>query len=253
MNDKASILDDLLQLARLAGTSDRMALLGEGNVSGQHDEKHFLIKASGTCLATLSENQLVEVEAQTILDALEQSSLDDHQIEALLLSSRVDQAALKPSVETLFHAWLLQLPGVNFVGHTHPICVNQVLCSPRSQEFAQRRLFPDHIVYCGAESVLVPYVDPGLVLAQRIAEEVTAFRERLGTVPKNILLENHGLIALGQSARQVEAALLMAEKAAEIFIGATAAGGPVFLPQEEGERIAGRSDEHYRQRMMETR
>src|SRR5690606_22302984 len=100
---------------------------------------------------------------------------------------RVNSDALKPSVESLFHAWLLGLPDVRFVGHAHPVAVNQLLCSPGAQQFARKRLFPDQIVYCGAESVLVPYVDPVLVLARRIAAEVDAFRMRTGRLPVTIL------------------------------------------------------------------
>jgi hypothetical protein len=36
-------------------------------------------------------------------------------------------------------------------------------------------------------------------------------------------------------------------KAARIFAGAAALGGPVFLSQEVIDRIGGRKDEHYRQ------
>ena len=43
----------------------------------------------------------------------------------------------------------------------------------------------------------------------------------------------------------------MAEKAAKVFVGAASVGGPIFMPDEEVERIASRSDEHYRQRMPE--
>jgi len=246
------INEELLHLAHVAGTSSDMAILGEGNVSARLDDQRFLIKASGTNLASLTEQQLVEVNTRTILAALEGGKASDEEIESLLLASRVDPTALKPSVETLFHAWLLELPGVDFIGHTHPICVNQLLCSPRAREFAQARLFPDHIVYCGAESVLIPYVDPGMILSRRIADEVTKFVNRTGTIPRNILLENHGLIALGGTARQVEAGLLMAEKAAKLFVGAVTVGGPQFMPKSEVDRIAGRIDEHYRQRMMES-
>jgi hypothetical protein len=42
----------------------------------------------------------------------------------------------------------------------------------------------------------------------------------------------------------------MAEKAAEIFVGAATLGGPVFLTSAQCERIAGRPDEHYRQKML---
>ena len=50
--------------------------------------------------------------------------------------------------------------------------------------------------------------------------------------------------------RRCWGSLLMAEKAAEIFVGAAALGGPVFLTAAQCERIAGRPDEHYRQKML---
>lgn len=250
---RAEVCENLLELAHRAGTVEQMAILGEGNVSGQINAEQFLIKASGTQLDTLTSSQLVEVNSRTVLDALAGQDTNDDNVETLLLACRVNPEALKPSVETLFHAWLLELPGIAFVGHTHPICVNQLLCSPRAKDLAERRLFPDHIVYCGSQSVLIPYVDPGMTLARRIVHKVQAFTQRTGCIPKTILLENHGIIAIGETAPQVEPALLMAEKAARVFIGAVTAGGPIFLPDDQVERIASRSDEHYRQRMLEAR
>lgn len=179
--------------------------------------------------------------------------MTDLEIDAALLAARVDPAAKKPSVEAIFHAYLLSLPGVEFVGHTHPITVNGLLCSPHAAAVAARRLFPDEIVCCGEESVLVPYTDPGLVLAQAIRRETEAFHARRGVVPRVILLANHGLIALGATPAAVLAATLMAEKAAKIFAVAAAAApatGPVFLTAEQVARIAGRPDEHYRRRAL---
>jgi rhamnose utilization protein RhaD (predicted bifunctional aldolase and dehydrogenase) len=162
----------------------------------------------------------------------------------------VDRHSLKPSVESLFHAHLLSLPGVAFVGHTHPISLLGILCSPRAEEFARLRLFPDHIVYCGRESVFIPYVDPGLTLARTIAQEVEHFREKLGVLPKTILLQNHGLIAIGGRHTEVTAALSMSEKAARVFLASVACGGPAPLTAQQVDRIDGRMDEHYRQRML---
>jgi len=48
----------------------------------------------------------------------------------------------------------------------------------------------------------------------------------------------------------VLAAMLMAEKAAKVFVGAAALGGPVFMTAEHVQRIAGRPDEAYRQRAL---
>jgi hypothetical protein len=42
----------------------------------------------------------------------------------------------------------------------------------------------------------------------------------------------------------------MAEKAARIFVGAAALGGPVPLTAQNVARIDSRPDEHYRQKML---
>ena len=75
---------------------------------------------------------------------------------------------------------------------------------------------------------------------------------RLSRPPRVILLENHGLIALGATPEAVLAATLMAVKAAEIFASAAAISGgdPQFLTAAQVERIAGRPDEHYRQKAL---
>lgn len=243
---------DLLEMAASLGDARQMAILGEGNISGRLDDGFFLVKASGTRLASLREEHLVEVDHRPLVAAIQDGSdLRDEEMEQLLLAARRDAKALKPSVESLFHAWLLGLPGVHFVGHTHAVAVNQILCSPRAREFAMKRLIPDQIVYCGAESVLVPYVDPGLTLARTIAYDVESFMKRTGVTPRTILLENHGIIALGKWHTDVMAALSMAEKAARIFVGATALGGPIFMSDDEVRRIEARMDEHYRQRMLQ--
>ena len=253
MDSRASLELQLLELAHELGDGRQMSILGEGNISGGLEEGRFLVKASGTQLTTLRPEHLVEVNAAPVLEAL-QSGRDtpDEDVDRMLLDARTDPHALKPSVETLFHAWLLEMPGIRVVGHVHAIAVDQVLASPRKVEFATRRVIPDQVVYCGAESPLVPYVDPGLTLARRIMTEVNSFRDRTGRMPKTILLENHGIIAIGQHCREVAAALAMAEKAARIFVGAAALGGPVFMDPRQVRRIASRMDEHYRQRMLQS-
>ena len=228
-----------------------MAILGEGNVSGNVDAGTFLVKASGTSLQHLKPADLVQVRRRQLLKALAaDAAVDDAQAEHLLLSCRTNKAALKPSVETLFHAWLLSLPGINFVGHVHAVAINAVLCSPYAEDFAYRRIMPDQVVYCGVKSVLIPYVDPGTQLAQRIARDVEEFTRTEEGLPRLILLKNHGIIAIGSHAREVSAALSMAEKAARVFIDAVAIGGPVYMPESQIWRIAGRADEHYRQKML---
>ena len=59
-------------------------------------------------------------------------------------------------------------------------------------------------------------------------------------------MENHGVVALGQSAKEVLNIHLMADKWAKTLQGTYALGGPAFLPDEEAARIDNRLDEHYR-------
>ena len=245
------ILQDLLTLSRELGREDRgLAMLGEGNTSARLGDDTFLVKASGTCLGTLKEDDVVECRFSALLPLLEKESLTDQQVDDALLAARVDPQAKKPSVEAVFHAWTLSLPGVKFAGHTHATTVNQILCSPRSRDFAGHRMVPDEIVCCGPASVFVPYTDPGLKLAQTIRRETEAFIQKQQRQPRVILMQNHGIITLGATWQAVLSSMLMAEKAAKIFTGAAALGGPVFLSGENIARIAGRPDEAYRQRAL---
>ena len=246
MTDRIS---ELLSLAHTLGRDD-LSILGEGNVSAKLDANQFAVKASGASLAKLKQNGLTTCDSAKVLRVLELKTATDGQIEEALMDARIDSSAKKPSVEAVFHAWLLSLDNIHFVGHCHPRSVNQVLCSPRARDFAQRRLFPDEVVCCGPASVFVPYVDPGLPLAREIRERTNLFLQEHGFLPRVIVLQNHGLITIGPSASAVQACTLMAVKAAEIFVGAAALGGPNFLTQQAIDRIASRPDEAYRQREL---
>ena len=251
-HDSPSPLQRLLELSHELGREERrLAILGEGNASARSSVGTFHVKASGSNLATLAGSGVSECRFADLVPLLDRRGMSDAAIDDALFAARVDSSSRKPSVEAMFHAYLLTLPGVNFVGHTHPIAVNQVLCTRFARTFAKRRLFPDEIVCCGVESVFVPYLDPGLKLAHGIRAAVVAYIKRVARPPRLILLENHGLIALGATPESVLAATLMAAKAAEIFAGAAAMGGqPRFLTSTSVARIAGRRDEHYRQKAL---
>ena len=246
-------LASLIKLSHELGREDRgLALLGEGNTSCRLDADTFLVKASGSSLANLQESQLVACRFSKLSPLLKAGALTDADVEKALLDSRVDPTAFKPSVEAVFHAYLLSLPGIEVVGHTHPVGINSILCAGDgpSQRFAYERRFPDEIVCCGAKSVLVPYVDPGTILAQKIMDETDKFIVAENRPPWVILLQNHGFIAIGTTTGSVLAATLMAEKAARIFLGSTALGGAVGLTAENVARIDSRPDEHYRQKIL---
>ena len=247
--ERPNIVAELLSLSHEFGERG-LVILGEGNTSARVDDSTFLVKASGTSLGTMVEGNLTECRFDRLLSFLSGKYASDSEVEAALLESRVDSAALKPSVETFFHAFLLSLPDVQFVGHTHPIAVNQILCSSHARAFSRQRQCPDEVVCCGPVSLLIPYVDPGLALARRIRDELVAFQVRNGKLPRVILLKNHGVITLGASVQAVRAAMLMTVKAAEIYLGAQLLGGIRHLPETEVSRIEGRQDEEYRRKML---
>jgi rhamnose utilization protein RhaD (predicted bifunctional aldolase and dehydrogenase) len=246
-----NLLIDLLSLSHEVGREDRgLAILGEGNTSVKLSEETFLVKASGTCLGTLKEEDVVECRFSALLPLLDKEGMSDEDMDNALLAARVDAKAKKPSVEAVFHAYFLSLPNVKFVAHSHATHVNQILCSPRAKDFATNRMFPDEIVVCGPRSVYLPYTDPGLKLSQAIRRETESFIKKQQRQPQVVLMQNHGVITLGKSWQAALYAMLMAEKAAKIFVGAAAMGGPVFFSEANTKRITGRPDEAYRQRAL---
>jgi rhamnose utilization protein RhaD (predicted bifunctional aldolase and dehydrogenase) len=247
-SERSTILGDLIDLSHEFGHRE-LVILGEGNVSARLDDSTFLVKASGTSLGTLAQENLTECRFDRLLPFFDKP-VSDAEVEAALLESRVDPGASKPSVETFFHAFLLSLPGIRFVGHTHPIAVNQILCSSHARDFSRNRQCPDEVVCCGPVSLLIPYVDPGLALARRIRDELASFQLGDGKVPRVILLENHGVITIGSSVQAVRAAMLMTVKAAEIYAGAQRLGNLRHLPENEVTRIESRLDEEYRRKML---
>jgi rhamnose utilization protein RhaD (predicted bifunctional aldolase and dehydrogenase) len=251
MNSRAKKLAALLKLSHALGDARQpLAILGEGNTSVRLGGKSFLVKASGSNLGNLRAGDVVECRADVLLALLDRKKIDDAEVNSALMKSRVDARAKKPSVEALFHAWLLTLPGIEFVGHTHAPAVTAILCSPGARALADQRVFPDEIVCCDTASVFVPYTDPGLRLAQEIRTRTLAFIRKHSRPPRVVLLANHGIITLGRSTEAVLAAMLMAEKAAGIRLGAAAMGGTVYLSAKNTARIGGRADEALRRKAL---
>lgn len=254
----ASSLEDvrreLIGLSHQLGDPARSwAILGEGNASARIDSETFLVKASGSRLASLTENQVAHVRFAPILATIESGEmLTDLECMDRLRASAIGPDGVLPSVETLMHAFLLTLPDIEFVGHTHVTSINGVVCSRRGWEFLKsgRRLFPDEIVVCGPAACCIDYVKPGLILARRICEEVAVYRDRFGAPPKTIFLQNHGVIALGRTAQEVESIHQMADKAAQILIAALSAGEPTSLSPEQIDEIYTWPAEHFRQKAL---
>lgn len=208
--------------AELGRPENDYVMMGQGNTSVRVSEDTFFVKASGTYLSKSAPESFVEVRFSDVLGIFDNSAAD---VGDMLAKARVDDNARMPSIETVFHAYLLSQPGVKFVGHTHPTDVNAILCSKMAKELIESRIFPDEAIYCGTRPLFVPYADPGISVAMAVKTHVDEFIKSDGCVPKVIMLQNHGMIAVGETAEEVLRATAMWAKNARVLLGAHALGG----------------------------
>src|SRR5262245_33156378 len=249
--DNSAILEQLIWLSHELGREERqLAILGEGNTSAICQDGVFWVKASGSQLGNITSQGFSQVSLGAVMELLENETMDDHAVGRALLEVLVDSSHRRPSVETFLHALCLQEGGAKWVAHTHAVSVNQILCSRLGAEPFLQHLFPDGIVVCGRHPAVVPYVDPGFVLGRVVRDEFRRYADAHGHLPKLLLMVNHGLVALGQTAQEALNITLMADKWAKVIVGTAALGGPNFLPDEEAARIDARLDEHYRRSLL---
>ena len=246
----AAELDRIVALSRALGDPARdLAILAEGNTSLRTGEDRMLVKASGASLATATGADFVELALSAVGDVLDDPAADDATV-ALAFAAEEERTGRRPSVEALLHAVCLEDGGAQVVGHTHPVPVLALLCSPHAELLASRMLFPDQVVVLGPHPLYVPYVDPGLALARRVREDLAAHVERFGEAPRAIYLGNHGLFALGRTPDEVLQVTAMAVNASRLTAGGLAAGGARGLEAAAVERIDSRPDERYRRRAL---
>jgi ribulose-5-phosphate 4-epimerase/fuculose-1-phosphate aldolase len=218
-------------LLKLAHEISPFTICGEGNVSTRVDKDTFLIKASGTSLHTLSEEDLTLCNTN---------------------GAQIELSHKKPSIETSFHAWIMKtFSEINYIAHTHPPHTTKILCSESIYDFAEHRWFPDQIVRNGTKSCVIPYAPPGESILKLVKEHVSWFVDHEGFFPKLILLQNHGIITASTSKKDCSSATLMCEKSADIFIGAKLLGGVKFLTKQEVADVDTCPNENYRRDMYQ--
>ena len=244
-------LDQLVVMSNNLGIPELdYVILGEGNSSARADADTFWVKASGYEMRTIGPDGFVRVSRERVLDILGIDQPTDDRVTQHLGESKVDSSTAHPSVETVLHAICLGLEDVNFVGHTHPTAINALTCSAAFETAVNGRLFPDEIVVCGPAPVVVPYVDPGVPLARKVQDLIDQYVAQYQDTPRVILMQNHGLIALGRTAQQVENITAMAVKAARILRSTYALGGPNFMTAKAVARIHTRRDEQHRRQVI---
>src|SRR5688572_12585843 len=97
-SDQTHALQRMLALSHELGREERkLAILGEGNTSARSSAETFVVKASGSNLATLAPPGVTECRFDGLLPLLNRKAMKDAAVDEALLAARVDASSKKPS------------------------------------------------------------------------------------------------------------------------------------------------------------
>ncbi len=192
-----TLLEKIIELSHEYGNRILWVIGGGGNASIK-DENWLWIKASGFNLGTISAEGFVRMDLQKVKSLLQKQypeNVEERERAAkmnLLTARAPGEEDKRPSVETGMHALFPQ----SIVFHTHPTLVNGLACSREGKE-ATKKLFGDGVLW-------VPVMNPGIVLAQYMEKEIGTYtRARNGRFPRAVFLQNHGLVAYGETPEEI--------------------------------------------------
>lgn len=232
------LIDEFLALARALGTHPgRVAIWEEGSLAVRVSRERLIVTRRGACLAELGREDLVPLDAGKMCELA--AATTPPTAEELLAAQLDPEDAGAPCLDALLFAYLQSLEGLRFIAHVHPIVVDHITASPRARQFADRRTLFNEALHLGSASLLVPYAEPGLPLARETQRKMTLWRDRFKTIPCVILMQNNGVVLLGNSRRDILQTLDMLMKYADVFVGASLLGGPVFLTPQQITQVEG--------------
>ena len=183
-----------------------------GNVSGRVGDDYVAVSPSG----------------------IPYEEIDPADVPVVDLDAELVDGELKPSAETPMHtAVYRKRDDVGGIIHTH---------SPYASTFASlsEPIEASHylIAYAGDEVPVAPYETYG-------TEELGAVAaETLGDEYNACLLENHGVLTVGETIEGAFETALMVEYCARIHFQARAIGEPTILPDDEVDRLVDRFDSY---------
>jgi rhamnose utilization protein RhaD (predicted bifunctional aldolase and dehydrogenase) len=201
-----------------------MVLWDEGSCAMRSGAQLF-VSRRGAYLAAMTAGDMVAMDLAKTASLV---SLDTLSEEALA-EAQGGEELLKPSLDAILYAYLFSMDETAYAVHVQPVEVDQIISSPRARQFAERRTVAHEIISRGVSSFLVPYADPGLPLAKEVKRKLALWRDRFKVMPRQIMIQNHGMIVAGNSPEEILRMAEMTIKSAQIFIGAAIMGGPAFL------------------------
>jgi rhamnose utilization protein RhaD (predicted bifunctional aldolase and dehydrogenase) len=210
-NDKEASLcsSDLamrVYTSNLLGQSDELVLHGGGNTSVKSmvdSEEILYVKGSGWDLVSIKAEGFAPVKMATLLEMVKMKNLSDIDMVSGQKAAMIDSTAPNPSVEAILHA----LIPFKVVDHTHADAVVTISNSKNGQEHIAK-LYPDFLI--------IPYVMPGFILAQKIYE-MTKDNFDWGKC-EGLILHNHGIFTFDDDAKKSYDKMIEAVTKAEVFL-----------------------------------
>ena len=222
------LINEILTLGQSLGRHpERIVLADEGSLAARVTDGRAVVTRRGAHLAELQATDFIHMD----LDRMNEVIARDPVIPEDLAAARLHaEHGAEPHEDYTLFAWLLaQDPAMRVGAHIHPVLVDQITASPRARQFADRRTVHNEVLALGSASLLINYAEPGLGLTREVQKKMVLWRDRNKSVPRVILVQNHGVILLGETGLALQKTIDALLKSAELFTGASLLGGPVFL------------------------
>ena len=190
---KLAGVDILAYTSRLIGANPELVVWGGGNssikcVEPDHkgDETNILyIKGSGSDMRTIERKHFTRLRLEDLLLLEDREAMTDEEMVEYLGHAMMGGNQPRPSIETLLHAFVPH----EHVYHSHADAITSLTDTPRSEALI-RKLF-------GGELGFVPYTRPGFMLSKWVGKIAKGDLNL-----KGVILDKHGLITWGKTARE---------------------------------------------------
>ena len=172
--------------SRLLGKDPDLVMHGGGNTSVKikeinlfgEEEEILYVKGSGWDLATIEAPGFAPVKMDTLLKMAQLEAMTDLDMVKYQRMAMTNPSAPNPSVEAVLHAII----PFTFVDHTHADAVVTITNTPDGAQKIQD-IYGDRVL-------VIPYVMPGFILAQKIYEMT---RDLDWSAIEGMILLNHGV------------------------------------------------------------
>ena len=191
--------------SNLLGRSNELVLHGGGNTSVKtkvNNQDILYVKGSGWDLVSIKEEGFSGVDLKTLQDMAKLGTLSDSDMVRQQKAAMIDKAMPNPSVEAILHAII----PFKFVDHTHSDAVVTISNTIKGQDYI-KELYPNFLI--------VPYIMPGFILAQKIYE---MSKDLDWNKCEGIILHNHGIFTFDNDAKKSYDKMVSAVSISEEFL-----------------------------------